>query len=137
MKTRKLNANSSRVHDITIAGAAIGVPVSRRAHLMGASALGGGARGLVIAAGMMTVLGAAPAFAQCSSDAAGTLSGGGACAADIAAGANSTAIGLTANATGANATAYGNGAVANGDNATATGAGSLANCLRDRDGRVQ
>jgi hypothetical protein len=62
VKAGKLNANQStpRVRDIAVAGEATDIPVSRRARLMGASALAGGAwRGLAIAAGMVTVFGAA------------------------------------------------------------------------------
>ena len=100
---------------------------------MGESALTGGAlRGLAIAAGMVTVFGGAPAFAQCLSTAAG-FNGG--CAAATATGVGSTAVGSGATAIGPPppggsgffATAYGNNAVANGDFATAAGAGSIAN----------
>jgi hypothetical protein len=120
VRTRTVKAvhNRSRIHDIAVANEPIGIPISRRARLMGASAIAGGTlRGLAVAAGMVTVFGGAPALAQCSSNAAGTLSGS--CAAAAATGANSTAIGLNANATGTSATAYGNGALANGSSATA------------------
>jgi YadA head domain repeat (2 copies) len=130
VRTRTVKAvhNRSRIHDIAVANEPIGIPISRRARLMGASALAGGAlRSLAVAAGMAAVFGAAPAMAQCSSNAGGTLSGAGACAAAAATGTQSTAIGLNANATGTGATAYGNGALANGDFATATGQFSRAN----------
>jgi hypothetical protein len=62
VKKGKLKGNPSRpfVRDIAVACEATDIPVSRRARLMGASALAGGAwRGLAIAAGMVTVFGAA------------------------------------------------------------------------------
>ena len=71
MKTGKLKANprTARVYDIAV-GCEISIPVSRRARLMGASAIAGGAlRGLAVAAGMVTVFGASPALAQCFSGA--------------------------------------------------------------------
>src|SRR5262249_1441778 len=103
------------------------IPVSRRARLMGASAIPGGAlRGLAIVSGMGTVVGASPALAQGFSGAAGVLDTP-ACEPTAATSGSSTAVGLGANATGAAATAYGDIAVANGDIATATGANSTAN----------
>jgi hypothetical protein len=66
VKTGKLNANQStpRVRDIAVAPEAICIPLSRRARLMGASAIAGGTlRGLAVAAGMVTVFGGAPALA--------------------------------------------------------------------------
>jgi hypothetical protein len=89
MKASRLNANRDdpRFPAIAVAGEPIGIAVSRRARLLGASALAGGAlRGLAIAAGMVTAFGAAPALAQCFSDAGGTLSGS--CAAAAATGAS-------------------------------------------------
>jgi hypothetical protein len=93
MKTgkRDANRNGSRGDDVAAPHESICIPLSRRARLMGASALAGGAlRGLAVAAGMVTVFGGAPAFAQCSSNAGGTLSGS--CAAAAATGASSTAV---------------------------------------------
>jgi trimeric autotransporter adhesin len=116
VETGKLNANQStpRVHDIAVAREAICIPLSRRARLMGASAIAGGAlRSLAVAAGMVTVFGGAPAFAGCQSSAT-DLSAGTSCAATASTGTNSTAIGLNANATGTSATAYGDSAIANG-----------------------
>ncbi len=125
MKKGKLKANprTVHVHGIAVAGDSISIPRSRRARLLGASALAGDAfRSFAIAAGVVTALGTAPAFAQvgCQSDTS-DLTAGGSCLAAAATGANSTAVGFNANATGTNATAYGNGAVANGNFATATG----------------
>jgi hypothetical protein len=129
VKTGKPNANQStpRVRDIAVACEATDIPVSRRARLMGASALAGGAlRGLAVAAGMVTVFGGAPAFAGCQSSAT-DLSAGTSCAATASTGVQATAVGLNANATGTNATAYGFLAIANGAAAGATGAQSTAN----------
>ena len=68
MRTRTSHAsqNRARVRDLAVADEPVGVPISRRAGLMGASALARGAlRSLAVAAGMATVFGAAPAAAQC------------------------------------------------------------------------
>ena len=117
MKTGKLEAepHGSQVHDIAIADEAINTPVSRRARLMGASALAGGTLlGLAIAAGVATVFGASPAAAQCFSGTGGNLLMA-ACDVTAASGLASTAVGSNANATGTTATAYGNTAIAIGD----------------------
>lgn len=96
-----------------------------RASLIASSVLRGGTlRSLAAAAGMMTVLGVSPAFAQCYSAGAGLA---GSCDAIVPTGANATAIGSGANATGINATAYGAGSTANGGAASATGWNSFAN----------
>jgi hypothetical protein len=111
--TSNANRRCAHLHHGAAAGESIDMPLSRRARLLGASALAGGAlRSLAIAAGMVTVFGAAPAFAQCRSTDTGFT---GTCAATAAIGANSTAVGSGANAAAADATAYGNNAVANGD----------------------
>jgi hypothetical protein len=65
------------------------VRVNRRARLMGASAMAGGALSLAIAAGVVTVFGGAPAAAQCASTNTGFT---GSCTA-TATGAGSTAVG--------------------------------------------
>src|SRR5262249_56825035 len=69
--------------EIAVAREAISsIPVSRRTRLMGASAIAGGAlRSLAIAAGVVTVFGAAPAFAQvgCQSAATDLSAGAGGC----------------------------------------------------------
>src|SRR2546426_3801804 len=62
VRTRTVKAvhNRSRIHDIALANEPIGIPISRRARLMGASAIAGGTlRGLAVAAGMVTVFGGA------------------------------------------------------------------------------
>ena len=118
VRTRTVKAvhNRSRIHDIALANEPIGIPISRRARLMGASAIAGGTlRGLAVAAGMVTVFGGAPALAQCASTNTGFT---GTCAAAAATGANSTAVGQAANASGVFATAYGNSAFASGVDAT-------------------
>src|SRR5262249_45258852 len=99
--------------EIAVAREAISsIPLSpRRPRLMGASAIAGGAlRSLAIAAGVVTVFGAAPAFAQvgCQSAATDLSAGAGGCLATAATGGSSTAVGSAANATGLAATAYGN-----------------------------
>jgi hypothetical protein len=77
----KATRNRAPVDRVAIPGESIGIPLSRRARLMGASALAGGAwRGLAIAAGMVTVFGGTPAFAGCQSSAT-DLSAGTSCAA--------------------------------------------------------
>ena len=122
MKKGKLKANlrTVHVHGIAVAGDSISIPRSRRARLLGASALAGDAlRRLAIAAGVVTALGASPAFAQNAILDPGLAAG--VCLPAAATGTNSTAVGFNANATGTNATAYGNSAVANGNFATATG----------------
>ena len=109
---------------LAVADEPVGVPISRRAGLMGASALARGAlRSLAVAAGMATVFGAAPAAAQCRSNPLGGFSG--TCNAQ-ATGPASTAVGGNAQAFGTAATAYGNSALALGANATATGFQSSA-----------
>src|SRR5262245_44441692 len=119
MKTRtNANSHGSQTDQVAAACKPIDVAGSRRARLMGASAIAGGTlRGLAIAAGMVTVFGAAPAMAQCFSGVGGNLLLGG-CQSTAATGINSTAVGFMANATGGNATAYGNQAIANGNQAT-------------------
>src|SRR3954467_13193014 len=89
-------------------------PLANRQKALLASTLlsGGTLRSLAAAAGMMTALGVSPAFAQCFSGTAGTLTTA-ACDVTAATGASSTAVGSGANATGIDATAYGNNAVAN------------------------
>jgi hypothetical protein len=102
MKTGRLEAepHGSQVHDIAIADEAINIPVGRRARLMGATAIAGGAlRGLAVAAGMATVFGAAPAAAQCFSGTVGTLLMG-PCDISAATGGNATAVGSFARAIG-------------------------------------
>jgi len=95
----------------------------RMALLLASSVLTGGAlRSIAAVAGMMTVLGVSPAFAQCFSGTFGNITGAG-CDVTAATGVASTAVGLNSNATGNDATAYGTSATANGFNATATGAG--------------
>ncbi|MBR0961729.1 YadA-like family protein [Bradyrhizobium japonicum] len=87
--------------------------------------LGGGPRrSLAAAAGMMTVAGISPAFAQCYSAGAGLA---GSCNAIVPTGPQATAVGPNANATGGRATAFGSNAMADGDNATATGTFAIAN----------
>ena len=98
--------------------------LNRRARLLASRMLCRGTlRSLVAAAGMVTVLGVSPAFAQCYSAGAG-LSGS--CNAVVPTGINATAVSFGANANGANATAIGSGSTANGINATATGVTSDA-----------
>src|SRR5262249_56088933 len=76
MKRGRIKADPSGPRFNDIGGETIDIPVSRHARLLGASALAGGVlRGLAIAAGMVTALGASPVFAQCASSAT-TLSGG-------------------------------------------------------------
>src|SRR5436309_5435862 len=107
VRTRTVKAvhNRSRIHDIALANEPIGIPISRRARLMGASAIAGGTlRGLAVAAGMVTVFGGAPALAQCASTNTGFT---GTCAAAAATGGDSTAVGQAANATGTFATEIG------------------------------
>src|SRR5262249_7840097 len=129
MKRGRIKADPSGPRFNDIGGETIDIAVSRHARLLGASALAGGVlRGLAIAAGMVTALGASPVFAQCASSAT-DLNGAGSCAATAATGTFSTAVGFNANATGVSATAYGNGAVANGGAATATGSSSVATGL--------
>src|SRR5262249_27636665 len=131
MKTTRINASAhaSHVDHAVVAWKPIEIAISHRTRLMGASSIAGGAlRGLVVAAGMVTVLGASPALAQCfSGGGSGLTTGGAGCDAVVPAGANATAVGQGANATGTNATAYGNAALANGQFATATGQSSTAN----------
>src|SRR6266508_6791467 len=106
MKTDRRNATQtgSPVYDIAVGCEAISIPVSRRARLLGASALAGGAlRGLAIAAGMVTALGATPALAQCFSGTPGVIDGA-PCAATPAVDPNATAVGFQATAQGINAT---------------------------------
>jgi hypothetical protein len=53
VRTRTVKAvhNRSRIHDIAVVNEPIGIPISRRARLMGASAIAGGTlRGLAVAA---------------------------------------------------------------------------------------
>ena len=101
-------------------------PRDRRARLVASSILCGGTlRGLAVAAGMMTVAGISPAFAQCFSGIGGNIAGAG-CTVTAATGAFSTAVGSDANATGVAATAFGNGAIANGQQAIAIGASAVA-----------
>ena len=66
MKTRiNPNLRGPQASDVAVGGKPIKVAGNRRARLMGASALAGGAlRGLAIAAGMVTIFGAATARAQ-------------------------------------------------------------------------
>ena len=67
-RKRKADPRGSQIDSIEIAGETIGIPLSRRARLMGASALASGAmRGLAAAAGLAAVFGASPALAQCAS----------------------------------------------------------------------
>src|SRR5262245_16656517 len=109
---RKAHRRDSHVDHVAVVDEAVSTTLSRRARLMGASALAGGAlHGLAIAAGIVTVFGASPAFAQCYSTMTGLA---GDCTAVVPTGANATAIGKNANATGTTATAYGTGATANG-----------------------
>jgi len=64
----KAHQRGSHVRYIAVVDEVVSTPLSRRARLMGASALAGGAlRGLAIAAGIVTAFGASPAFAQCAS----------------------------------------------------------------------
>src|SRR5258708_27033646 len=99
----------------------------RRGRLLASSVLTRGAlRCVAAAAGMMTVLGVSPAFAQCFSGTTGNLLTI-ACQAIVPGGTSTTAVGSNANAFGQAATAYGNSSTANGIVATATGAGSTAN----------
>ena len=100
----------------------IAIRMSRRAHLMGASAMAGALRSMAIAAGMLTVFGGAPAAADCASTGAGFT---GTCTA-TATGTGSTAVGAGANATATNASAYGASSNASDSNATAVGASSRA-----------
>src|SRR5262249_55667001 len=126
MKTTRINANSHgpQADHVAVTCKPIDIAGSRRARLMGASAIAGGAlRGFAIAAGMVTVFGTSPVLAQCQST---DTNFSGTCAA-TASGPASTAVGELANAAGGLATAYGNSANAIGDNATATGASSIAN----------
>jgi hypothetical protein len=102
-RTIKANQNRSHVDRVAVGCASIGIAMSRRARLMGASAIAGGTlRGLAVAAGMVTVFGGAPALAQCASTDTGFT---GTCAATAATGANATAVGRAANAAGVFATA--------------------------------
>src|SRR5205814_2213356 len=74
---------------------------SGRASLLASSILTGGSiRGLAIAAGVATVFGALPPFAQGCQSSATDLSAGTSCAATASTGAASTAVGFAANATG-------------------------------------
>src|SRR5437899_3043566 len=98
-----------------------------RAGLLATSALSAaGLRGVAVAAGMVTVFGAAPALAQCLSGTVGNLLAAG-CLPAATGGAASTTIGLGAITTGTFGTAVGNGANATGLEATAFGASSIAN----------
>jgi hypothetical protein len=66
MKTKRIKATrtGSPVDRIAVVCESMSIPGNRRARLLGASALAGGAlRGFAIAAGMVTVFGGAPAFA--------------------------------------------------------------------------
>ena len=67
MKTEASSPRSSQGHEVGIAGEPLNVSIGRRARLMGASALAGGALRSLVAAGMATVFGASPAMAQCFS----------------------------------------------------------------------
>src|SRR5262249_59604661 len=101
MKTGKLKAqaNNPRLHDSGLAPPPL-INVGRRARLLGASALAGGAiRGLAIAAGMATGVGASPALAPCFSGAAGGLDTA-ACEHTAAAGGSLTAGGVAPEAPG-------------------------------------
>src|SRR5262249_29532111 len=108
MKNTRTNANlhGQGVDQVADRGKPIDIAGSRRARLMGASALAGGAlRGLAIAAGMATVFGAAPAFAlDCQSGTSLSIISANCDA--TATGGNATAVGSGATATGASATAY-------------------------------
>jgi YadA head domain repeat (2 copies) len=131
MKTTRINATSlgPHVNHVAAAHKPIEIAGNRRARLLGASALAGGAlRGLVVAAGMATVFGGAPALAQvgCQSAATDLSAGAGGCLAAAATGVASTAVGRSANATGDSATAIGFSATATGFSATATGQQSKA-----------
>ena len=76
-----------------------------RNYWLASSVLNGGTlRSLAVAAGMMTVCGISPAFAQCYSTAAGLA---GDCTAIVPTGASATAIGFNASANGFAATASG------------------------------
>jgi hypothetical protein len=94
MKMR-INANlrGPQASDVAVGSKPIKVAGNRRARLMGANALAGGAlRGLAIAAGMVTIFGAAPARAQTSwTDATGSSFN----AANWSAGAPPNAFGTT------------------------------------------
>src|SRR5260370_33768432 len=95
-RTSHASQNRSCVRDLAVADEPVGIPISRRAGLMGASALaGGGLRGLAIAAGMVAVFGGAPAFAACCSTNTGTP---GTCAATLPSAVNSEAVGRGARA---------------------------------------
>ena len=86
----KAHRRGSHVDHVAVVDEAVSTPLSRRARLMGATALAGGAlRGLAIAAGIVTLFGGAPALAQCFSGTGGTLLSA-ACNVTAATGADST-----------------------------------------------
>src|SRR5262245_56218877 len=122
MRTGKLNvkADKPRLHDRGLAPPPlINVSISRRARLLGASALASGAlRGMAIAAGIVTVFGGSPTSAACLSTNSGFA---GTCIGSASLGIHAHAVGENANADGTNATAFGFSANATGDNAAATG----------------
>src|SRR5262245_36820522 len=130
MRTKKLptKSNGSQVHKVAITGEAISIPLSRRARLMGTSAIAGRAwRGFAIAAGMVTVFGAAPMLVPTQA-AAQFVCGGSATGAEPQTGAGATAGGGgVACGTNANASdpTFGQ-QTAVGDQATATGSQSVA-----------
>jgi len=118
--------NRPRVRDLALVGESIAMPLSRRARLLGVSALAGGTlRSLAIAAAGLTattaMLAPVPAAAQfvCGGSATGAEPQTGAGA--VATGIGDVACGSNANVNGGLATATGDGAMATGTNATATG----------------
>jgi hypothetical protein len=130
MKTRGSNPNPRGLRvDLDVAAACKPIEMAggRRARLLVASALAGGAlRGLAIAAGMVTVFGAAPAFAACTSGATGNITTA-ACNTNPSIGAQATAVGtgamtgpsVAASAYGFNANVFGTLGTAIGSNSNA------------------
>src|SRR5258708_36090270 len=117
--------NRPRVRDLALVGESIAMPLSRRARLLGVSALAGGTlRSLAIAAAGLTattaMLAPVPAAAQfvCGGSATGAEPQTGAGA--VATGIGDVACGSNANANGGLATATGDGAMAPRPHATPT-----------------
>ena len=138
----KAHRRGSHVDHVAVVDEAVSTPLSRRARLMGATALAGGAlRGLVLVTGLaatVPMLVPSPAAAQICGlspngaepqDGFGAVVSGGAMACGNSANANgifATATGFFSKANGSSASAYGASSNALGTDATATGVGANA-----------